>query len=90
MMTTSEPTEIEKDFPRIVTAITLLWGNPEMDTYFNRITVDERGDREGFPPEVMSDIMFLAGLHVLAYPFDSTDARYAESGKRLNTSLGFR
>jgi hypothetical protein len=89
-MTTSQLTEIEKNFPRIVAAITLLWGNPEMDAYFNRIAVDDRGDREGFPPDVMSDILFLASLHADAYSFDSTEARYANGGKRLNTGMGFR
>jgi hypothetical protein len=89
-MSTSQMTALEEKFPRITSAITLLWGNPEMDTYFSRITVDDRGDREGFPPEVMSDILFLATLHSDAYPFGQKQAEYANRGMRIGTPLAFR
>lgn len=62
-------TVLEARFPHVASAIQLLWGNPEMDTYFSKLVVDDRGNREGFPPEVMSDLKFLAALHQAAYRF---------------------
>jgi len=83
-------TQLEEQFPRIADAIVLLWGNPEMDTYFNKITLDERGDREGFPSEVMSDLLMLATLHAHAYPFASSHMQYANGGMRFDRGIGFR
>jgi hypothetical protein len=72
-------TELEANFARIVTQITLMWGYPEMDTYFNKLWIDDRGDRAGFPKAVMEDLMFLASLHQAAYPPQPT-APYANRG----------
>jgi hypothetical protein len=89
-MTDNEATLLEIKFPRIASAITLLWGNPEMDVYFNRMVIDNRGDREGFPPEVMSDILFLISLHNYAFPFGAKNEQYANGGMRLSSGIGFR
>jgi len=83
-------TRLEQEFPRIAEAIVLLWGNPEMDVYFTKITVDERGDREGFPQDVMSDILMLTTLHARAYPFDKSGVQYANGGMRFDRGIGFR
>jgi hypothetical protein len=69
-------TLLESRFPRVASAIQLLWSNPEMDTYFAKLVVDDRGDREGFPPEVISDLMFLATLHQTAYRFNAKALQY--------------
>ena len=45
----------------------LLWGYPEMDTFFERLAIDTRGDREGFPAEVMSELMLLSVVHSAAH-----------------------
>ncbi len=89
-MNMNEMTALEEKFPRVTSAITLLWGNPEMETYFKRITVDDRGDREGFPPDVMSDILFLATLHGDAYPFGQQQSQYANRGMRIDQKSAFR
>jgi hypothetical protein len=72
-------TELEEKFARIVTQITLMWGYPEMDTFFNKLWIDDRGDRAGFPKAVMEDLMFLASLHQAAYPPQPTTP-YANRG----------
>lgn len=72
-------TELEEKFARIATQITLMWGYPEMDTYFNKLWIDDRGDRAGFPKAVMEDLMFLASLHQAAYPSQPTTP-YANRG----------
>ena len=71
---------IEAQFPRIAQSIMLMWGHPELDRFFAKLTVDDRGDRQGFPPEVMSELMFLARLHGIAYPFEAAKPRYANRG----------
>ncbi len=81
-------TLLESRFPRVANAILLLWGNPEMDTYFAKLVVDDRGDREGFPPEVMSDLMFLATLHQTAYRFGAKAIRH--KGCAYDNSLSYR
>jgi hypothetical protein len=80
-------TELEEKFARIVTQITLMWGYPEMDTYFNKLWIDDRGDRAGFPKAVMEDLMFLASLHQIAHPQQPSNA-YANRG--LNQDIYYR
>jgi hypothetical protein len=65
-------TELEANFARIASQITLLWGYPEMDTFFSKLWIDDRGNRAGFPKPVMEDLMFLASLHHAAYPQNPT------------------
>jgi hypothetical protein len=71
-------TELEAQFARVVTQITLMWGYPEMDTFFNKLWIDDRGNRAGFPKAVMEDLMFLASLHQAAHPQQQNE--YANRG----------
>ncbi|OGB24174.1 MAG: hypothetical protein A3I66_11195 [Burkholderiales bacterium RIFCSPLOWO2_02_FULL_57_36] len=59
---------MEKDFPRILAAIQSLWGYPELNSYFRKLTLDSRGDREGFPKEVWEEIFTLLYLHQIIVP----------------------
>jgi len=61
-------TALEKDFPRILAAIQSLWGYPELNSYFRKLTLDSRGDREGFPKEVWEEIFTLLYLHQIIVP----------------------
>lgn len=61
-------TVLEKDFPRILVAIQSMWGYPELNTYFRKLTLDNRGDREGFPKEVWEEIFTLLYLHQMIVP----------------------
>ena len=54
---------LEKDFPRILFAIQSMWGYKELNTYFRKISMDDRGGREGFPPAVWEEIYTLSRLH---------------------------
>jgi len=54
---------IERRFPRIAATIRELWGKRALDEYFNKLVVDERGDRVGFPPDVLDAILEIARLH---------------------------
>jgi hypothetical protein len=56
-------------FPRIAQAIEMLWGNPELDDYLNRLIVDDRGDRQGFPPHVITALLALSKQHLEQFGF---------------------
>jgi len=59
---------LETRFPRILQAIQALWGYPEMNLYFSKLMMDERGDRDGFPPEAWEEIHLLMELHQCLVP----------------------
>jgi hypothetical protein len=60
---------IERGFPRIAERIREMWGKRALDDYFAELVVDERGSRQGFPPEVLSAILEVARLHAGQYRF---------------------
>jgi hypothetical protein len=43
-------------------------GATRIEAYFRKLTMDERGDRVGFPTEVWEDIYFLLYLHQKIVP----------------------
>lgn len=57
-----ERTMLENDYPQIAQAITLLWGYPEMNQYFDKLWLAD-GTSEPIHPEVMADLMLLARIH---------------------------
>jgi hypothetical protein len=57
-----KPSVLESLHPEFVQAITLLWGHPEMNLYFERLWLDD-GSRAPIAPEAMSELMLLAGVH---------------------------
>lgn len=66
---------LEAQFPHILSAIQALWGFKELNTYFTKLTIDERGGRAGFPPEVWDEIHTLLRLHqeILPEPLFATN-----------------
>ncbi|MEC5216513.1 hypothetical protein RCH09_001465 [Actimicrobium sp. GrIS 1.19] len=63
-----DQTPLEKLFPQILSAIQAMWGYPELNLYFTKLTIDDRGDRAGFPAEVWEELYLLMALHVAAFP----------------------
>ncbi|MDP1898530.1 MAG: hypothetical protein Q8K43_11665 [Sulfurimicrobium sp.] len=55
--------ELEKNFPRIVEKITMLWGHEGVTAFLSHLLIDDRGDRQGFTGEIMAEIMFLNNLY---------------------------
>lgn len=53
---------LEATHPDIVHAITLLWGYPEMNAYFEKLWLSD-GRQSPIAPEAMSELMLLAGVH---------------------------
>jgi len=55
------PTNLEQRFSRILNRIIELWESPEIENYFTDLLIDNRGGtRQGFPPEVASEIFALS------------------------------
>ena len=57
-----QPSALETLHPEIVQAVTLLWGYPEMNRYFEKLWLDD-GNCGPIAPEAMSELMLLAGVH---------------------------
>jgi hypothetical protein len=57
------PYALEKQYPRIFATLMLLWETPEMESYLTKLMVNERLDREGFPPNVAAEIVHLSLVH---------------------------
>lgn len=53
---------IELRFARIARELTARWHGSDIDEYLDGLLIDTRGNRMGFPPEVLEEIMFLAGV----------------------------
>ena len=63
---------LEVSFKRILDKIDLLWGSPECEHYFSSLVTTDptRGQRQGFPPEVMAAILLLHNFHASEFVFD--------------------
>jgi len=57
------PHSLAQQFPRILSKIMDLWDSPEIDDYFSSLMIADRHNREGFPKEVVSDVMYLSMVH---------------------------
>jgi hypothetical protein len=74
---------IERSYPRIATHIREQWGKRALDDYFSGLVIDKRGNRQGFPVDVLSAIMEVARLHAaqfeLSTPVRPWEADVAET-----------
>lgn len=60
-------------FDRISKAIATLWGDKACDDYLDKLVVDDRGNRQGFPKDVCSAIMKLSVEHSKKFQRNSND-----------------
>jgi hypothetical protein len=51
-----------EDYPRICARVQQLWGSPECEPYLNTLVIDTRGNRKGFPPAMMEELLYLGRL----------------------------
>lgn len=54
---------LEQQFPRIAFRLVELWENVACGDYLRSLLMDDRGDRQGFPPDVMNDLILLDSIH---------------------------
>lgn len=57
-----EMSAIERRFSRIARELALRWQREDIDQYLNGLLLDDRGNRQGFPAEILEEIMFLSSL----------------------------
>ncbi|MCK6410813.1 MAG: ankyrin repeat domain-containing protein [Azonexus sp.] len=57
------PIHLETQYERILIKIEELWGMPLIEDYFSDLLIDKRGGRQGFPSEVVKDIVKLREYH---------------------------
>ena len=84
----NETSVIEARHPDIARAISLLWGFPEMNEYFDRLWLAE-GNQGPIDPDAMSELMLLSRVHqgiVPQRPGRSLAALYG--GNRTNETNG--
>jgi hypothetical protein len=70
---------IEVRYPGMAQAISLMWGYPEMNAYFDRLWLAD-GSQTPIDPEAMSELMLLAQIHQSIVP--------QRPGRSLSTIYG--
>ena len=73
-------------FPRIAAQVVDLWGTPECDTFLNRLIIDDRGDRAGFPPEVLAALLDISRQHQQQFGFALPDNVWVDDPLSKNRS----
>lgn len=59
--------ELEQHFPHLIDKIVLLWGAPGFSSFLSNLIIDYRGNRHGFPPAVMDELLFLGAVDDVIY-----------------------
>jgi hypothetical protein len=54
---------IEQHFPRIAQKLVLVWPSEACAIYLTSLIVNEREARQGFPPEVLDDLLMLHSMN---------------------------
>jgi hypothetical protein len=58
------PLALASRFPRIVNRLARFWDSPQMiEAYFEDLLIDRRGNRQGFPPRILNELLVLAKYH---------------------------
>lgn len=65
----TELSVLERDYPEVIRALTLLWGYPEMNQYFEKAWSGQDSSLN-LDPTAMSELMTLAAVHRHVCPFN--------------------
>ena len=78
------PHNLESQFARIFGKIMELWGTAQLDPYLSELMIADKEGRQGFPPEVMSELISLSMLHdeYLARKIEDAGDIWANEGVR--------
>jgi hypothetical protein len=60
-------------YPRILESIEMFWGGMQSKEFLKTLVFDDRGNRAGFPPEVMAELLFLLELAQVKFPSRGAD-----------------
>lgn len=79
------PMQLARQYPQILDKIMMMWDSPEFDSYLNKFMLDKREHpRNGFPPEVASEILRLSMLHSEIYGMHSTKSWIEPSNIKID------
>lgn len=53
---------IEARYPHIARELSALWQTGQIELYLDSLLIDTRGGRQGFPADVLDELMFLSGM----------------------------
>jgi hypothetical protein len=56
-------------YPRIAERIRQLWGTAQCDRYLDQLLIDDRGNRQGSPPVVVSALLTISEEHQRQFRF---------------------
>lgn len=62
---------ILESYPHIGNKIIQTWGSIELQRYLTKLIIDERGDRQGFPPPIASALLRIYDDHSKLVPEDN-------------------
>ena len=65
----TESSVIEARYPAVVRALTLLWGYPEMNQYFEKAWSGQDPTINQLEPEAIDELMMLAAIHQRICPY---------------------
>ncbi len=76
------PNKTDEQFPHIVEKIANLWGTVGMPRYFNELLFNDRGARQGFPPEIMVEIFAVSNYYDSHQPSQAvSDSAWQDSSE---------
>ena len=81
------PKLLGESYPRILKRVELLWGSKEAAHYLDSLFLgdsDDRSDRQGFPVEIMKEIVHLKQMHDFLFPSFNLDPYDPFSGYTLS------
>ena len=78
---TAQPCVLESRYPRLLVRMIEGWRQPGYTAEINKLIVDDRGDRHGFPPEVMEELWFLYYVHLEIFAPAEADAASRTGGQ---------
>jgi len=64
-----ETSVIEERYPAVARALTLLWGYPEMNQYFEKVWSGQDPTLASLEPAAMAELMMLAAVHQRVCPY---------------------
>lgn len=67
--TPGDASVIEERYPAVVRALTLLWGYPEMNQYFEKVWSGQDPALAKLDPAAMAELMVLAAVHQRVCPY---------------------
>src|SRR6202022_2035021 len=63
-----KPTALLRQYARIANVFAATWNDPKaLNSYMKCLLRDDRGNRKGFPPDVLREILALRECHATVY-----------------------